>query len=119
MRCAVSLYAFSTLVHTPSTSSYANLDNSLFISPYLLYLLYLSNSPFLRSILILSPITPIYHFSNHSEPEVRNIMYQIFQGVAFMHRNGFFHRDIKPENMLCKGDVVKIADFGLAREIRR
>ena len=32
-------------------------------------------------------------------------MYQIFQGVAFMHRNGFFHRDIKPENMLCKGDV--------------
>lgn len=26
--------------------------------------------------------------------------------------------DIKPENMLVKGDVVKVADFGLAREIR-
>jgi serine/threonine protein kinase len=52
------------------------------------------------------------------EQEIRNIMYQIFQGVAFMHRSGFFHRDIKPENMLVKGDVVKIADFGLAREIR-
>jgi protein kinase len=52
------------------------------------------------------------------EQQVRNMMYQIFQGVAFMHRNGFFHRDIKPENMLVKGDVVKIADFGLAREIR-
>ena len=35
-----------------------------------------------------------------------------------MHKNGFFHRDIKPENMLVKGDVVKVADFGLAREIR-
>ncbi len=52
------------------------------------------------------------------EQEIRNIMYQMLQGVAFMHRNGFFHRDIKPENMLVRGDVVKIADFGLAREIR-
>ena len=36
-----------------------------------------------------------------------------------MHRLGFFHRDLKPENILAAGpDVVKIADFGLAREIR-
>lgn len=35
-----------------------------------------------------------------------------------MHKHGFFHRDIKPENMLVKGDVIKVADFGLAREIR-
>jgi protein kinase len=52
------------------------------------------------------------------EAKIRDIMYQVFQGLAFMHKNGFFHRDIKPENMLCRGDVVKIADFGLAREIR-
>lgn len=52
------------------------------------------------------------------ESHIRNIMYQIFQGLSFMHKNGFFHRDIKPENMLVKGDVVKVADFGLAREIR-
>lgn len=44
--------------------------------------------------------------------------YQMFQGLAFMHKHGFFHRDIKPENMLCRGDVLKVADFGLAREIR-
>uniref|UniRef100_A0A2K6LL97 non-specific serine/threonine protein kinase n=2 Tax=Rhinopithecus TaxID=542827 RepID=A0A2K6LL97_RHIBE len=32
---------------------------------------------------------------------------------------GFFHRDLKPENLLCMGpELVKIADFGLAREIR-
>jgi serine/threonine protein kinase len=35
-----------------------------------------------------------------------------------MHKHGFFHRDLKPENLLIKGDVCKIADFGLAREIR-
>eukprot|EP01035_Chromulina_nebulosa_P024170 gene24170-31416_t len=52
------------------------------------------------------------------ESHIRNIIYQILQGLAFMHKHGFFHRDIKPENMLVKGDVVKVADFGLAREIR-
>lgn len=35
-----------------------------------------------------------------------------------MHKHGFFHRDMKPENLLVKDDAVKIADFGLAREIR-
>jgi len=52
------------------------------------------------------------------EASVRNMMYQILQGLAFMHKFGFFHRDIKPENLLCRGEQVKIADFGLAREIR-
>lgn len=46
-------------------------------------------------------------------------MYQILQGLNFMHKHGFFHRDIKPENLLCNGpELIKIADFGLAREIR-
>lgn len=45
-------------------------------------------------------------------------MYQILQGLAHMHRHGYFHRDLKPENLLISGDIVKIADFGLAREIR-
>ncbi|XP_071836827.1 serine/threonine-protein kinase ICK-like [Apostichopus japonicus] len=53
------------------------------------------------------------------ESSVRNITYQILQGMAFIHKHGFFHRDMKPENLLCMGpELVKIADFGLAREIR-
>jgi serine/threonine protein kinase len=53
-------------------------------------------------------------------PEViiRNIIYQTLQGLAYMHRHGYFHRDLKPENLLESNGIVKIADFGLAREIR-
>ncbi|XP_022129331.1 serine/threonine-protein kinase MAK [Pieris rapae] len=53
------------------------------------------------------------------EPALRNITFQVLQGLAHMHRHGFFHRDLKPENLLCAGpDLVKIADLGLARETR-
>ncbi|KAG7257096.1 hypothetical protein CRUP_026564 [Coryphaenoides rupestris] len=54
-----------------------------------------------------------------SENEIRNMMFQVLSGLAFVHKHGFFHRDMKPENLLCMGpELVKIADFGLAREIR-
>mmetsp|Transcript_84393 Transcript_84393/g.273260 ORF Transcript_84393/g.273260 Transcript_84393/m.273260 type:complete len:482 (-) Transcript_84393:215-1660(-) len=52
------------------------------------------------------------------ESKVRNVMYQILQGLHHVHKNGYFHRDMKPENVLVRGDAVKLADFGLAREIR-
>ncbi len=58
---------------------------------------------------------------DHLFPEniIKNIIFQILSGLAYMHRYGFFHRDLKPENLLCNGpELVKIADFGLAREIR-
>lgn len=52
------------------------------------------------------------------ESKVRNIMFQTMQAVNHIHKHGFFHRDMKPENLLVSGDTVKLADFGLAREIR-
>ena len=48
----------------------------------------------------------------------RNYMFQVLQGLGYMHKHGYFHRDIKPENILVSGDVAKVADFGLAKEIR-
>jgi serine/threonine protein kinase len=53
-----------------------------------------------------------------SEAQIKYIAYQTLNGIAYMHRYGFFHRDMKPENLLVKGESIKIADFGLAREIR-
>jgi serine/threonine protein kinase len=48
----------------------------------------------------------------------RNMIYQIANGLANMHKNGFFHRDMKPENLLVYNNIVKVCDLGLAREIR-
>ena len=53
-----------------------------------------------------------------SESEIKSIVFQTLQGLCYMHKYGFFHRDMKPENLLLVGTNVKIADFGLAREIR-
>ena len=44
-------------------------------------------------------------------------MIQLLRGVAHLHDNWIIHRDLKTSNLLLshKG-VLKIADFGLARE---
>ena len=52
------------------------------------------------------------------ENQIRDIMHQTLLGLSFMHKYGFFHRDMKPENLLLTRNKLKIADFGLAREIR-
>jgi len=41
----------------------------------------------------------------------------LLTGVAFLHERGIVHRDIKPSNLLIMDrHVLKIADFGFARE---
>ncbi|URE16082.1 hypothetical protein MUK42_10474 [Musa troglodytarum] len=52
-----------------------------------------------------------------TEVEIRNWCFQIFQALAYMHQRGYFHRDLKPENILVTKNILKIADFGLAREV--
>ena len=52
------------------------------------------------------------------ESDIKDIIYQTLLGLAHMHKYGYFHRDMKPENLLINDRTVKIADFGLVREIR-
>ncbi|KAF9153020.1 hypothetical protein BG015_004270, partial [Linnemannia schmuckeri] len=52
------------------------------------------------------------------ETITRNMVFQILRGLQHMHAKGIMHRDMKPENLLVSGDCIKIADFGLARELK-
>jgi serine/threonine protein kinase len=43
-------------------------------------------------------------------------MYQLLNGMAHCHMQGFLHRDVKPHNILVTDTLqLKIADFGLSR----
>jgi len=54
-----------------------------------------------------------------SESKIRNIVYQIICGIKYMHSFNIMHRDLKPENilMVLNNNLIKIADFGTAKEV--
>ena len=45
-----------------------------------------------------------------------NLLLQMLQALAYLHRRGIIHRDLKPANVLVTQDGLKLLDFGLAIE---
>ncbi|CAG0916695.1 unnamed protein product [Notodromas monacha] len=55
------------------------------------------------------------HRKTLTEPEVRYYMWQLIEGVKYIHSKNIIHRDLKLGNMfLTEEMVMKIGDFGLA-----
>jgi eukaryotic-like serine/threonine-protein kinase len=43
-----------------------------------------------------------------------DLLIQVLQALAYLHRRGILHRDLKPGNILVVGGQVKVLDFGLS-----
>jgi len=64
-------------------------------------------------------------YNGHKLESERELLFQITEGVAHLHRLGTVHRDIKPTNILIflpDGDgakpQMKLADFGISKALK-
>ena len=46
--------------------------------------------------------------------EQAELLVQVLQALAYLHRRGIIHRDLKPDNVLVVDGQVKVLDFGIA-----
>ncbi|XP_048851922.1 serine/threonine-protein kinase PLK4 [Brienomyrus brachyistius] len=54
-----------------------------------------------------------------TEDEARHFMQQIVKGMLYLHTHGIMHRDLTLSNLLLTSSMnVKIADFGLATQLK-
>lgn len=52
--------------------------------------------------------------TGRSPEAVVELIFQVLQALAYLHRQGLLHRDLKPSNILVRDDHVTVLDFNLA-----
>lgn len=76
------------------------------------------------NIYLVFPLVPhdlfglIHEHGNTMPPgQIKGYVKQLFEALQWCHSKSIMHRDVKPENVLItRNNVLKLADFGLARE---
>ncbi|KAF7290983.1 Protein kinase domain-containing protein [Mycena chlorophos] len=66
-------------------------------------------------------VDALEHGVFEDKPELaKQAIFEMFDAVEHLHKNGVYHRDIKPDNILCNedGSHFRLADFGLATTSR-
>jgi serine/threonine protein kinase len=53
-----------------------------------------------------------------NEKDINMLIKQLISGLDYLYSKGIVHRDIKPQNILLNNNVIKIIDFGFAKEWR-
>lgn len=58
-------------------------------------------------------------YTHLNEQEIRSIMQQLVNTLAYIHTQNICHRDIKPENILYDevNNKIKLIDFGISKKI--
>lgn len=51
-----------------------------------------------------------------NEIYIQNFIFQLTEGLKYLRKLKIAHRDLKPHNLLIDNNVLKISDFGLAKE---
>ncbi len=70
--------------------------------------------PFLTMTYLPESQTILDALQNKSLEDKIELIHQLLQALAYLHRRGVLHRDLKPDNVLVIDGVVRILDFGLS-----
>lgn len=73
-----------------------------------------NRQPFFTMTLLQGPQTIIEAGRDASLAKQVQLLMQLLQALAYIHRRGILHRDLKPDNVLIANDRVHVMDFGLA-----
>ncbi|XP_016959402.1 serine/threonine-protein kinase PLK4 [Drosophila biarmipes] len=86
---------------------------------------FFQDSNYVYLVLELAHNGELHRYMNHigrpfTEAEAASILKQVVEGLLYLHSHNIMHRDISLSNLLLSKEMqVKIADFGLATQLKR